>query len=166
MATSPSKGHKPFPAVMASQALSNCSGPRARVHPLPRLRLFFKTEIQGSKRVSTPHLGHHPQVQNQVLCCQQASLLSPLSPATPPLPCCPLHCPLTTTRVLWDAGVPRERGEKDDMELGKVLVEIMLPGNHESRWGQIHLVQDQHQGQPKFSSHILVKCWWEIHNLG
>lgn len=48
-ATSFSKGHKPFPAVMASQALSNCSGPRARVHPLPRLRLFFKTEIRQYK---------------------------------------------------------------------------------------------------------------------
>lgn len=73
---------------------------------------------------------------------------------------------LTTTRVLWGAWIPRERGEKDDVELGKVLVEIMLPGNHESWRGEIHLIQDQHQGQTKFSSHVLIKCWWEIHNLG
>lgn len=68
--------------------------------------------------------------------------------------------------ILWDARVPRERGEKDDVELGKALVEIMLPGNHESRRGQIHLVQHQHQGQPELSSHILVQRWREVHNLG
>lgn len=148
---------------MASQALSSCSGPRARVHPLPRLRLFFKTEIKGCKSMSSPHgaqvppLSHHPQTPDQVL---------PFVPCTPlHLPHCPPHCPLTTARVLWGAGIPRERGEKNNVELGIVLMEIMLPGNHESWRGQIHLVQDKHQGQPKLSSHVVIKCWWEIHNL-
>ena len=54
-------------------------------------------------------------------------------PAPPPhLPHCPPHCPLTAARVLWGAGIPRERGEKNNVELGIVLMEIMLPGNHES----------------------------------
>ena len=95
----------------------------------------------------------------------RASLLSPAPPPPPHLPHCPPHCPLTAARVLWGAGIPRERGEKNNVELGIVLMEIMLPGNHESWGGQIHLVQDKHQGQPKLSSHVLVKCWWEIHNL-
>lgn len=90
----------------------------------------------------------------------------PFVPCNLTSPIIPSSLILTTTRVLWGAWIPRERSEKDDVELGKVLVEIMLPGNHESWWGEIHLVQDQHQGQTKFSSHVLIKCWWEIHNLG
>lgn len=112
--------------------------------------------MSSPHRAQVPPLSHHPP---QI----RSSLLSPAPPRH--LPHCPPHCPLTAARVLWGAGIPRERGEKDNVELGIVLMKIMLPGNHESWRGQIHLVQDKHQGQPKLSSHVLIKCWWEIHNL-
>lgn len=51
------------------------------------------------------------------------------------------------------------------MQLRVLELKVMLPGHHERGRGQVHLVQDQHQGQPELSSHILIKCWGEVHNL-
>lgn len=44
-------------------------------------------------------------------------------------------------------------------------MEIVLPGDHKRRRGQVHLVEDQHQGQPQLPSHELVQCWREVHDL-